>query len=136
VKRAALLCTVAAVVSACGGDPLTPAQSNVARAPTYSWLYQSLFAVGKPGHCASATCHGEPGNVWLCGGDAHTCYAGMVSIGLVDPAQPRRSAIIDSTQSPLSWFNPVGDMPFDSPGPYPDGRDAIAAWVAAGALDN
>jgi hypothetical protein len=137
VKRGVAPIALAVLMAACGGSRMTPlAGEEVAGAPTYAALYRDFFAVGKPGHCAASACHGEPGNVWLCGGDAHTCYRGMVEAGLIDPAHPRQSALADTTQSPLSWINPVGDMPFDSAGPFPVGRDAILAWIAAGALDD
>src|SRR3954470_19296832 len=36
-------------------------------APTYDELFNEYFAEGKPGHCATAGCHADPGhNVWLC----------------------------------------------------------------------
>jgi len=48
-------------------------------APTYTELYNKYFAVGKPGHCATEGCHGDPGhNVWLCGTNKDMCYAGML----------------------------------------------------------
>jgi hypothetical protein len=130
VKHATHAFALIALVGGCGGV------ADVAGAPTYGSLYRDFFAVGKPGHCAASACHGSPGNVWLCGADAHTCYQGMVTVGLVDPAHPQQSPITDPMVSPLSWFNSVGDMPFDSPGPFPVGRDAILAWIAAGAHDN
>jgi hypothetical protein len=130
VKRAAQRIALVAFVAGCGGG------AGVTGAPTYASLYRDFFAVDKPGHCASSACHGSPGNVWLCGADAHTCYQGMVTVGLVAPAHPQQSPIIDPMLSPLSWFNALGDMPFDSPGPFPVGRDAIAEWIAAGAHDD
>jgi len=70
--------------------------------------------------------------VWLCGDSKSSCYAGMVSVGLVDPADPVHSLIGDERRSPLSWIDPAGgNMPFDHTGEFPEGRDAILAWVAA-----
>jgi hypothetical protein len=101
-------------------------------APTYTQLFDQYFAKGTPGHCATAGCHANPGfNVWLCGDTKDSCYAGMVKVGLIDPQHPLASRIASPTQSPLSWVNPTGDMPFDATGPQPVGRDAILAWVAA-----
>jgi hypothetical protein len=62
----------------------------------------------------------------------------MVGIGLIDTSNPTHSSIADPARSPLVWFNPAsGNMPFDAADvPNPEGRDAIAAWVAAGAQDN
>jgi hypothetical protein len=75
--------------------------------------------------------------IWLCGTTKDTCYAGMTSpdAGLINTAVPRRSLIADPVSSPLSWFNPFGPMPMGTPGPgpFPEGRDAILAWLAAGA---
>jgi hypothetical protein len=60
----------------------------------------------------------------------------MVQIGLVNPANPLASLIGDATKSPLAWISPTGNMPFDAAGPFPAGRDAILAWVAACAQNN
>ena len=106
-------------------------------APTYSELFERYFAKGTPGHCATAGCHANPGfNEWLCGDTKDSCYAGMVQIGLIDPMDPAASMIASRAQSPLSWINPTGNMPFDATGPFPAGRDAILAWVAACAPNN
>jgi len=90
-----------------------------------------------PGHCATAHCHADPGHdTWLCGETAASCYRGMVGVGLIDEVNPTQSLIANPTQSPLSWISPSGNMPFDKTGPFPAGRDAIVAWVAACAQDN
>ena len=61
----------------------------------------------------------------------------MVTVGLIDPADPTHSAIADAHRSPLVWVNPSGgNMPFDAQVANDAGRDAIAAWVAAGAQDD
>jgi hypothetical protein len=115
--------------------PCTPPTEG--NAPTYTELFDQYFAVGKPGHCATAGCHADPGhNVWLCGTTKDSCYAGMVQIGLVNPTNPIASLIGDATKSPVAWVNPTGPMPFDAAGPFPPGRDAILAWVAACAQNN
>ena len=114
--------------------PCTPAAGA---APTYTELFDQFFAKGKPGHCATAGCHSNPGfNEWLCGDTKESCYQGMVQVGLINPANPQASMIGNPTQSPLSWINPTGNMPFDATGPFPAGRDAILAWVAACAPNN
>jgi hypothetical protein len=126
-----LAMTLVLLVAACGADTAPP--------PTYSELYTRYFAPGTPGHCAKAGCHSDPNhNIWLCGTDKDTCYAGMASpdSGLINTAMPQKSLIADPVLSPLSWIAPEGPMPFDGPGPFPEGRDAILAWVAAGALNN
>jgi hypothetical protein len=72
--------------------------------------------------------------VWLCGTTKEACYAGMVKLGLIDPAHPAQSAIADPSRSPLAWINLAGGtMPFDAQAPNPAARDAITAWVRAGA---
>lgn len=110
--------------------PCTP--SDAGNAPTYGELFDRYFAKGTPGHCANAGCHSNPGfNEWLCGDTKDSCYAGMVQVGLIEPANPAMSMIGSRTQSPLSWVNPTGNMPFDATGPFPAGREAILAWVAA-----
>jgi hypothetical protein len=106
-------------------------------APTYDELFSEYFAKGKPGHCATAGCHADPGhNVWLCS-DKDTCYQGMLDIGLIDAADPTHSEIGDRAHSPLTWINPVGgNMPLDAQGENAEGRAAIEAWVAAGARND
>jgi len=60
----------------------------------------------------------------------------MLQAGLIDANSPGASMIADPVRSPLAWVSPNGNMPFDAPTPFPAGRDAIVAWVAACALDN
>lgn len=127
--------TAAPEPAATQGTPCTPPEDG--SAPTYTELFERYFAPGTPGHCATAGCHASPGfNVWLCGTTKDSCYAGMVEVGLIDRKDPLASLIANSHQSPLSWVNPTGDMPFDAATPFPEGRDAVQAWVAACALDN
>ena len=130
-------------MNACGASPdvatvSEPALPDAGPAPTYTQLFNDYFAPGKPGHCATSGCHADPGhNVWLCGTTKDSCYAGMVGVGLIDPANPTHSSIADPVRSPLTWFNMAGgNMPFDAQGENPEGRDAISAWVAAGAQNN
>jgi hypothetical protein len=131
---------VVIVLASCAGPAPTVAPDSAApcvpptagTAPSYSELYAKYFAPNTPGHCATAHCHADPGHdTWLCGTDASTCYPGMVQVGLINVKNPTASLIGDASQSPLSWISPTGDMPFDITGPFPDGRDAILAWVAA-----
>ncbi|MES1179279.1 MAG: hypothetical protein ABUL62_33495 [Myxococcales bacterium] len=136
LTRSSLL--LGAFALACGSSPDKPADPPGSPAPTYSELYASYFAAGTPGHCATAGCHADPGHtVWLCGSTKGDCYAGMVTVALIDPADPTHSSIADAHRSPLVWFNPSGgNMPFDAQVANNAGRDAIAAWVAAGAQDD
>jgi hypothetical protein len=118
--------------------PTLPLADEAGPAPSYTELFDTYFAPGTPGHCATAGCHADPGhNVWLCGTTRDTCYAGMLYIGLIDAHDPRRSLIANPSRSPLTWINATGGiMPLDAQGPNEAGRDAISDWVAAGAPDN
>ena len=133
------------VLAACGGSSNSPSPDAAARcmpdssAPTYTELYTRYFAVGTPGHCATNGCHGASNfNIWLCGNDKETCFKGMSTMaGLIDTSDPAASKIADPMTSPLIWIDPTnGVMPQDALGPFPEGRDAILAWVAACAQDN
>jgi len=135
--------TVLVLIAACGSSGGTAPDAGVKcvppnnTAPTYTELYTKYFAPGTPGHCATPGCHDDPDHtVWLCGKTKDTCYTGMISIGLIDPENPTASRIGNPNTSDLSWVNPNGPMPFDGPGPFPEGRDAILAWVAACAQNN
>jgi hypothetical protein len=146
VTRAALL--LAMFTAACGGsssgatvtEPNSDPDSGVEAgpAPKYSELFDAYFAPGTPGHGATVGCHADPGHtVWRCGPTKADCYAGMVDVGLIDNATPADSWLIDPQRSPLVWFNGAGNMPFDAQNDGNDqGRDAIVAWVMAGALDD
>ena len=134
--RASLL--LSAFALACSSTPDNPDKTPGQAAPTYSELYTSYFAPGTPGHCATAGCHADPAHTtWLCGASKGDCYAGMVSIGLIDLSNPTQSRIANVQRSDLVWVNPTsGSMPFDDQVANDKGRDAITAWVAAGAQDN
>jgi hypothetical protein len=114
-------------------DPCTGVTGT---APTYTQLYANWFATGKPGHCANAACHGGTANIWQCGADKNTCFNGMKGDSLIDTANPKNSRLIDPDTSPLRWFNPTGAMPQDNPVANTDGKNAILAWVCAGAQNN
>jgi hypothetical protein len=104
--------------------------------PTWTALYTNFFGPGTPGHCGNSGCHSgpQPQAGFSCGATKATCYAGMVSFGLVNPSAPASSRLGDPGSSPLAWFN--GIMPFDNPSPNPAGAAAITAWLAAGAPNN
>jgi hypothetical protein len=108
-------------------------------APTYTELYEKYFAVGKPGHCATEGCHGQVdfNGTWRCGNSKDTCYQGMVGFQLINEEDPIHSKIGDPKNSPLKWINEdFGIMPQDAVMPFPEGRDAILAWVGACAQNN
>ena len=144
--RVALLCALLALGCGAPTDPTTtestppePTQaSDAGPALTYSELFDTYFAPGTPGHCATAGCHADPGHtVWRCGPTKDDCYNGMLDVGLIDQAQPARSALVDVHRSPLVWINPAGgDMPLDAQRANAAGREALIAWVAAGAQNN
>lgn len=128
-ERSVLRYCLAALVTvaACGTD---------STAPTYTELFTKYFAPGTPGHCAAAGCHLDASNGWACGTTKDTCYTGMVGIALINPGSPMLSLIGDPKNSPINWVNPNGAMPQDAAMPFPEGRDAILDWVAAGAQNN
>jgi hypothetical protein len=145
MKRRILGCCLAALamIAACGSDDPETKQDaaacpppNNTMAPTYSELYTKYFAAGTPGHCSTDGCHLDSSNGWACGTNKDTCYAGMVSIEIINPAAPRTSRIGDPMSSPLRWVNVNGPMPQDTPMAFPEGRDAVIAWVAACAQNN
>ena len=113
-------------------------QPDAGPAPTYTELFNRFFAPGTPGHCATMGCHADPGHdEWLCGTTKDACYTGMVQEGLIDKTHPEKSPIADPMRSPLTWVNSAGgDMPLDAKGDNAAARDAITAWVAAGAQNN
>jgi hypothetical protein len=118
-----------------GPVPCVPPTPNTA--PTYTQLYTSYFAVGTEGHCAKGGCHGDPAHtIWLCGTSKDSCYNGMVAAGLISKADPRSSRIANPDDSPLRWFNTRGAMPADRVRGFPEGHDAIKAWVDACAQNN
>lgn len=137
IWRADRLLAMFVITAACGESgspdaaaPCVPPAAGTA--PTYSELFAKYFAPGTPGHCATDGCHaGADYNVWLCGLTKDSCYQGMTIVRLIDPENPTASQIADPRSSPLSWINPSGPMPYDATGSFPEGRDAILAWVAA-----
>ena len=138
-----LAVAVLALVAACGVDTAGPDDAAApcvppaaGSAPTYTELYTKYFAAKTPGHCATAECHLDGVQGWTCGLSKSTCYAGMVSVGIIDLKTPTASVIGDPRFSPLRWINPNGPMPQDTPGPFLEGKNAIQAWVAQCAQNN
>lgn len=145
-RAARWLALVFALVAGCGGMDSSSPDASVdaltacipgAPSLTYTQLFTRYFADGTPGHCAKSGCHSGPDfNIWDCGTTKSSCYAGMVAQGLINTAMPLQSLIGDPKNSPLSWINPDGPMPFDQRGSFPEGRDAIQAWIRACAPNN
>ena len=81
---------------ACGSSPDAKPEAvaplDAGPSPHYSDLFDAYFAPGTPGHCATAGCHADPGHtVWRCGPSKDDCYDGMLTVGLIEPAQPSHS---------------------------------------------
>ena len=126
---------VAIALAACGGTD-APAP-DAGPPPTFTELYGRYFGAGTAGHCAKGGCHGDPGHqIWLCGQTKDSCYAGMVSQGLITLSNPAGSSIADPARSPIKWINPNGAMPADDPSPNAEAKAAIMSWAAAGAPNN
>ena len=108
---------------------------------TWSYLYATYFAgtsaAATPGHCGASRCHLNTFHGFRCGPDGNTCYAGMVGVGLINPAQPTSSLIGQTNNSPLVWTDPAnGIMPLDEAKPNPQGAADILAWLDAGATND
>lgn len=135
-KCTAILISLCTWQAACAAEPTNVSAADGGEpAPSYAELYDTYFAQGTPGHCATVGCHADPGhNVWLCGPDADTCYQGMTAMGLIDADHPEKSVLGDPKRSPLTWINASGGtMPLDAQGPNDDAKAAIEAWLAHGA---
>ena len=132
-----LIAVATALLNACSMAQAPEELQQNDEAPTYEELFETYFAPGTAGHCATAGCHADPGhNVWLCA-TKDVCYRGMLDVGLIDPEDPTHSEIADHARSPLTWINPAGgNMPLDAQAENADARAAIEAWVAAGAHDD
>jgi len=136
-----LLASIAPACALSSADPLPTngaiAAEDAGAGPSYEELFTTYFDRGTQGHCATSGCHADPGhNVWLCT-TKDICYQGMVGVGLIDPADPTRSEIADPKRSPLTWINEAGgNMPLDAQGDNAAAREAIEAWVAAGAKND
>jgi hypothetical protein len=104
-------------------------------APTWSQIYALYIGPGTPGHCSgTGGCHTTTHGGFMCGTNQNDCYQGLVSAGLVTPADGSASPIGIAGQSPLVWLG--GGMPLDSAAPNPAAAAAVQAWVAAGAPQN
>ena len=105
-----------------------------AAAANVTWkgtIYPSYFAPLSAGNCAQVGCHQTTRDGFRCGTSADACYQGLVTAGLVDPANPKASVLADPSTSPLAWFG--GTMPGGRPATNPKAVAEITAWVAAGA---
>jgi hypothetical protein len=111
----------------------------------WTYVYDTYFAGtttdATAGHCSE--CHGTALAGFTCGADKDTCYAGLVTSGLITPANPGASKIIDPEQSLLAWFGrsttPPGVVSFMPRDLVVQNAPAVAAlcgWVQAGARDD
>jgi hypothetical protein len=142
------LCSLAALALAagCGGTENTAPDARpdalsmcdpTLPSLTYTQLYTRYFATGTPGHCANEDCHGDVSyNSWSCGSNKDKCFTGMLNYGLINTGMPLSSRLGDPGSSPLQWINRNGPMPADDIRQFPEGRDAILAWIAACAPNN
>ena len=121
----------AAVATDEAGSAKDSASPPTTDAPTWSTIYASYFAPGTIGHCAGGGCHTNTVGGFACGNSKSSCYQGMVSAGLVSGTTSR----LAGANSPLTWFGQGGGMPTGG-GVDSQAAAAIAAWVAAGAMDN
>jgi hypothetical protein len=103
--------------------------------PSVTWttIYDEAFAAGTPGHCGNSGCHETTTAGFACGTTAASCLSGMITKGLLDPANPSASTLGSSSSSPLSWVNANGFMPADNQASEPQLGADIVAWVKAGA---
>jgi len=107
-------------------------------APTFTAIYTNYFAQGKAGHCYNCHYSGGPGSPVFqpMGPTQVDFYNALVASKLINTVTPAASPLISPTASPLAWFNTSGNMPADNPVPNAPAAADIAAWVAAGALNN
>jgi hypothetical protein len=118
-----------------GADAQPDATTSSGSAPTWSQIYALYIGPGTPGHCSgTGGCHTTSHGGFTCGTSKSACFQGLVSAGLVTPADGAASPIGAVGQSPLVWLG--GGMPLDSAAPNPAAAAAVQAWVAAGALDD
>jgi hypothetical protein len=116
------------------GVPDAPA-AKTGPAPTWTQVYDDFLGPGTPGHCSGVRgCHVTERAGFKCGNNKDECFAGLVSAGLVTPANGAQSPIGIPGHSPLSWFG--GVMPKDNAVPNAKAAAAVQAWVAAGAKNN
>ena len=116
-----------------GADAMVDADADSKPAlPTWTAVYGAYFGPGTPGHCGNAGCHQPIRSGFECGATKEVCYQGMVAKGLINPANPSASLLVNPTLSPLRWFSPTGIMPEDNLVANPQAAVAIPAWLAAG----
>jgi hypothetical protein len=117
------------------GPDAAPDADGGSAAPTWSQIYALYIGPGTPGHCSgTGGCHTTLRGGFKCGTSKGECFQGLVSAGLVTPANGSASPIGLVGQSPLVWLG--GGMPLDDATQNPVAAAAVQAWVAAGAPNN
>jgi hypothetical protein len=123
--------------SGTSGVVTDPAPTTPSSAKTWTAIYAAYFGPGTPGHCGNSGCHATVRVGFACGATKDSCYAGLVAKGLIDPANPSGSLLVDSSRSPVAWFDTTnGIMPKDAPEPNAQAAADIRAWVGAGAKND
>ncbi len=116
-----------------GGSAAGQDSGSGAGEPTWTTIYATYFGAGTPGHCGNSSCHASTLKGFKCGADKTTCYTGLVTAGYITPSTPAKSPLADPNTSCLTWLG--GNMP-PGGGANAMAQKDLAAWAAAGALDN
>jgi PQQ-like domain len=114
-------------------DANRPPDAGTQPRVTFTELYQNWIGPQTPGHCSNTSCHQNLRGGFRCGDSKASCFQGLVTAGLVLPANPKASRL-GASDSPLSWFG--GGMPLDNPVANPKGAAAVTNWLANGAKND
>ena len=114
--------------------PDAPAEASSA-APTWSQIYALYIGPGTPGHCSgTGGCHTTTHGGFQCGATKSDCFQGLVSAGLVTPANGTR--IADRHRRSIAARVARRRHASRQRRAEPAAAAAVQAWVAAGALEN
>jgi hypothetical protein len=110
--------------------PVSTCDAASLDSPAWTKIYDAYFAPGTAGHCGN--CHGStPNGGLLVGSTSQSFLQGLVNRGLIDPANPKGSLLLDPNASPVHWFNPAGPMPRDAAVANPQAAADVTAWVTS-----